>query len=124
MAREAAEYMGQSDRTMGWDCPETRRSIADDPANELALNTNANPIASKRGPGQELKKVISKALCHLSDQSSCDDASLLEGDDSQSSHAPSRDISLDTVLSYRVEDGAFKELRKRGRLAELHQKTY
>jgi hypothetical protein len=87
------------------------RPIEDDSADELALNTNTNPMAFKRRPGRESKKAISKALCHLSDQSSRDDASLLESDDSQSSHAASRDITLDTVLSHRTK-GAFKSQGK------------
>jgi hypothetical protein len=58
---------------------------------------------------------------HLSDQSSHDAASLLEDADSQSSHVGSRDITPDTSLSQRIEGGAFKKPRKRGRPVELHQ---
>jgi hypothetical protein len=56
---------------------------------------------------------------HLSDQSSHDAASLLEEADSQSSYA--RDVTPDTSMSQRIEGGAFKKPRKRGRPVELHQ---
>ncbi|KAH0557117.1 hypothetical protein GP486_005093 [Trichoglossum hirsutum] len=46
---------------------------------------------------------------HLSDQSS------------QSSHVPSRDITLDTSLSQSIERRAFKKPKKRERPVELHQ---
>jgi hypothetical protein len=36
VAHEAAEYTGQSDRTAGWDCPETRRA--------LCMNTQPNVL--------------------------------------------------------------------------------
>jgi hypothetical protein len=57
---------------------------------------------------------------HLSDQTSHDAASLEEAD-SQSSRVGSRDVTPDTSLSQRVEGGAFKKPRKRGRPVELHQ---
>jgi hypothetical protein len=57
---------------------------------------------------------------HLSDQTS-HDAAFLEEADSQSSRVGSRDISSDTSLSQRIEGGAFKKPRKRGRPVELHQ---
>ncbi|KAH6714478.1 hypothetical protein BKA61DRAFT_632343 [Leptodontidium sp. MPI-SDFR-AT-0119] len=56
---------------------------------------------------------------HLSDQSSHDAASLLEEADSQSSHA--RDVTPDTSMSQRIEGGAFKKPKKRGRPVKLHQ---
>ena len=46
---------------------------------------------------------------HLSDQLS------------QSSRVPSRDVTPDTSVSQRIEGGAFKKPRKRGRSGELHE---
>jgi hypothetical protein len=57
---------------------------------------------------------------HLSDQTSHDAASLEEAD-SQSSCVGSRDVTPDTSQSQRIEGGAFKKPRKRGRPVELHQ---
>jgi len=57
---------------------------------------------------------------HLSDQTSHDAASLEEAD-SQSSRVRSRDVTPDTSLPQRIEGGAFKKPRKRGRPVELHQ---
>lgn len=56
---------------------------------------------------------------HLSDQSSHDAASLLEEADSQSSCAG--DVTPNTSMSQRIEGGAFKKPRKRGRSVELRQ---
>ena len=56
---------------------------------------------------------------HLSDQSSQYAASLEEAG-SQSSRVGSRDVTPDTSLSQRIEGGAFKKPRKRGRPGELH----
>jgi len=58
---------------------------------------------------------------HFSEQSSHNTASMLEEGDSQSSHVGSRYITPDTSLSQRIESGAFKKPRKRGRPAELRQ---
>jgi hypothetical protein len=57
---------------------------------------------------------------HLSDQSSHNAASL-EGADSQSSRAGSRDVTPDTSLSQRIDGKAFKKPKKRARPVELHQ---
>jgi hypothetical protein len=57
---------------------------------------------------------------HLSDQTSHDAASLEEAD-SQSSRVGSRDVTPDTSQSQRIEGGAFKKPKKRGRPVELHQ---
>ena len=57
---------------------------------------------------------------HLSDQTGHDAASLEEAD-SQSSRISSRDVIPDTSLSQRIEGGAFKKPRKRGRPVELPQ---
>ena len=56
---------------------------------------------------------------YLSDQTSHDAASLGEAD-SQSSRVSSRDVTPDISLSQRIEGGAFKKPRKRGRPVELH----
>jgi hypothetical protein len=55
----------------------------------------------------------------ISDQTS-HDAAYLEEADTQSSRDGSRDVTPDTSLSQKVEGGAFKKLRKRGRPVELH----
>ncbi|TVY83402.1 hypothetical protein LSUE1_G002964 [Lachnellula suecica] len=57
---------------------------------------------------------------HLSDQT-CHDAASLGEADSQSSRVESREVTPDTSLSQRIEGGAFKKPRKRGRPVELHQ---
>jgi hypothetical protein len=57
---------------------------------------------------------------YLSDQTSHDAASLEEAD-SQSSRVGSQDVTPDTSQSQRIEGGAFKKPKKRGRPVELHQ---
>ena len=56
---------------------------------------------------------------HLSDQTSHDALSLEEAD-SQSNRVDSRDVTPDTSQSQRIEGGAFKKPKKRGRPVELH----
>lgn len=58
---------------------------------------------------------------HLSDQSSNGAASLLEDAGSQPSNVASRDVTLDSSVSQRIEERAFKKPKKRGRAAELQQ---
>jgi hypothetical protein len=58
---------------------------------------------------------------HLFDQSSYDAASLLEEVDSQSSRVDSREVIFDTSLSQRIDEKAFKKLKKRARFVKLHQ---
>jgi hypothetical protein len=56
---------------------------------------------------------------HLSDQTSHDAVSLEEAD-SQSNRVDSGDVTPDTSQSRRIEGGAFKKPKKRGRPVELH----
>ena len=58
---------------------------------------------------------------YLSDQSSHGTASLLEDADSQPSRVASRDVTSDSSVSLRIDEGAFKKPKKRGRAAELQQ---
>jgi hypothetical protein len=57
---------------------------------------------------------------YLSDQTSHDAVSLKEAN-SQSSRVGSQDVTLDSSVSQRIEERAFKKPKKRGRAAELQQ---
>jgi hypothetical protein len=83
-------------------------SVIDDLPPDLDFEVSQQSEPGESGLSQGLESH------HLSDQSSHDAASLEEAD-SQSSRVGSRDVTPDTSLSQRIEGGAFKKPKKRGR---------
>jgi hypothetical protein len=83
---------------------------------ELPLNLDFE-VSQQSEPGES---GLSQGLesHHLSYQSSHGAASMSEEADSQSSRVGSRDVTLDSSVSQRIEERAFKKPKKRGRAAE------